>query len=106
MRDVRTVYNVLFQYRKLGESIIEFGAEVAVDRTKGETELERRAVRLAKYLRYYGLACLQANLNFLVEVIAQDMRFLTETAFRTRRYVSCFQSMISNLFIVLFMINC
>ncbi len=83
--DVRTVYNVLYQYRKLGESIIELGKDIAEERTNEENDLENRAVRIAKFLRYYSFVCLQQKLVFLVEVISQDIRVMCEVAFQVNR---------------------
>jgi hypothetical protein len=87
INDVRTVYNVLFQYRKLGEFIIIYGNEIASAEATEENELENRAIRIAKFMRYYSFACLGQKLIFLVEVISQDIRILCETAFDKNRYL-------------------
>jgi hypothetical protein len=50
--DVRTVYNVLYQYRQLGEWIITYGKEIADSKAKEENDLELRAVKIAKFMRY------------------------------------------------------
>lgn len=76
LNEVRTVYNVLYQYRKLAEFIIEYGKEMSDEKAKvdalisfmdnimffgyylisgqEENELETRALKIAKFLRYYG----------------------------------------------------
>jgi hypothetical protein len=84
LSDVRTIYNVLFQYRLLGEFVISYGKEIAGDGTD-ENEVEIRAIKIAKFMRYYSFACLQTKLLFLVEVIAHDIRSLCETAFHVNR---------------------
>ena len=83
--DVRTVYNVLFQYRKLAEVIILCGHEIGNTVPGEENALEQRALRIAKYMRYYSYLCLGKSLMFLVEVTAHDIRILCETAFRVKR---------------------
>lgn len=83
--EIRTVYNVLFQYRQLGEFIVKKAMEIPERDLTIEHPLEARAVRVAKFMRYYASICLQKNLFFLVEVIAHDIRVLCETAFRERR---------------------
>lgn len=83
--DVRTVYNVLFQYRQLGESIIIQATKNEAENESKAIELEGRAIKLAKYLRYYSSLANQQKVAFLVEVIAQDMRVLCETAFHENR---------------------
>jgi hypothetical protein len=89
LSDVRTVYNVLFQYRKLAEYVVIYGNEIASQESTEENELETRALRIAKFMRYYSFQCLNQKLIFLVEVISQDIRVLCETAFEENRYV-CF----------------
>ncbi|PRP80381.1 hypothetical protein PROFUN_11979 [Planoprotostelium fungivorum] len=79
--DVRTCYNVLFQYRKLGQQIVGISMESQNLHTSSkaaemfaESEIEKRAVRLTKYLRFYGSVAAQMGVIFLVEVIAHDIR--------------------------------
>jgi hypothetical protein len=79
---VHTVYIVLFQYRKLAESLIVFGKELKRDRTKYAlgASLEDRVLQIAKYMRYYSVEVMNRKLYFLVEVIAHDIRNLCELA--------------------------
>lgn len=55
--DTRTVYNLLYQYRLLAEFIIDHckkqRTRKALD-SSVKSELESRAVKIAKYLRYYA----------------------------------------------------
>jgi hypothetical protein len=75
------VYNVLFQYRRLGEWIIGYGKEIADAKATEEHDLEVRALRIAKFMRYYSFICLQMKQLFLVEVISHDIRSMIEKAF-------------------------
>ncbi|MCS6798765.1 MAG: DUF2254 domain-containing protein [Myxococcota bacterium] len=67
-RDVRTAYNVLNQYRLLGEA--------ALAHDEG-----RRAVAIARYFKYYGLLAYGARLPFVLETVAYDLCALAEAAF-------------------------
>ncbi len=79
---VHTVYIILFQYRKLGESLINYAKELKRDKTYYSigTSLEDRVLQIAKYMRYYSAEVFNRRLFFLVEVIAHDIRVLCETA--------------------------
>lgn len=83
--DVKTVYNILQQYRLLAEFIIKYGHDIGPENGKEENELELRGVRIAKFMRYYAFVALGMKIEFLVEVIAQDIRVLCETAFHWNR---------------------
>ena len=76
--DIRTAYNILHQYRQLGEFALEFSAE------RGEPDLADRARQIAGFMRYYGSLCYQRGLTFVTEVIAHDVGQLCEVAFRVR----------------------
>jgi hypothetical protein len=67
--DIRTAYNVLNQYRLVGESAIKRDASGA------------RALEIAKYFKYYGLLSFNAKLPFILETVAYDMCALIEFAF-------------------------
>ncbi len=67
--DIRTAYNVLNQYRLVGESAIRR------DPSGG------RALEIAKYFKYYGLLSFNAKLPFILETVAYDMCALIEFAF-------------------------
>jgi hypothetical protein len=76
LNDVRVMYNTLFQYRQL--------AELLLDRDRGSSkELTARALKIAKFIRYYGFIAFQKDLFFLVETVAQDLRIICETAIRS-----------------------
>ncbi len=66
-RDVRTAYNVLNQYRKLIESMIEHGqAKAACDGVK--------------HMKYYGLVSFDLDLHFVTETVAYDLSSLAQHA--------------------------
>lgn len=67
-RDVRTAYNVLNQYRLFAESML--------NRDGGA-----RALEIARYFKYYGLASFSAKLPFILETAAYDLCTLNELAF-------------------------
>jgi hypothetical protein len=67
VRDVRTTYNVLNQYRKLVESMLQLGNGKA-------------AVDGVKHMKYYGLVSLDMNLNFVAETVAYDVSALAQLA--------------------------
>jgi hypothetical protein len=66
-RDVRTVYNILNQYRKLLESLLRCGQH-------------RAALAGARHMKYYGLVGFEMNLNFVTETVAYDMSALAQLA--------------------------
>jgi hypothetical protein len=66
-RDVRTVYNILNQYRKLLESLLQCGQH-------------RAALVGARHMKYYGLVGFGMNLNFVTETVAYDMSALAQLA--------------------------
>lgn len=76
---IRIVYNILFQYRKLGEFLIHFS------QTTSNAEIELRAIRCAKFFRYYAGVSAMLGIEFLVETIAQDLRVFCETAYYYHR---------------------
>jgi hypothetical protein len=65
--DVRTVYNILNQYRKLLESLLQCGQH-------------RAALVGARHMKYYGLVGFGMNLNFVTETVAYDMSALAQLA--------------------------
>ncbi|MFT3921298.1 MAG: DUF2254 family protein [Myxococcales bacterium] len=67
--DIRTAYNVLNQYRLVGESAVRRDPSGA------------RAIEIAKYFKYYGLLSFNAKLPFILETVAYDMCALIEFAF-------------------------
>lgn len=79
---IHTVYIVLFQYRKLGESLINYAKELKKSNAHYMigTSLEERAIQISKYMRYYSSEVFNKKLFFLVEVIAHDIRVLCENA--------------------------
>jgi uncharacterized membrane protein len=70
-RDVRTAYNVLQQYRLLGERALRH-------------ESGGRAVEIGRYFKYYGLVGFHATLPFVLETVAYDLCALNEMAFDMR----------------------
>jgi hypothetical protein len=66
-RDVRTAYNVLNQYRKLGEALLAEGKHQA-------------AVDAVKHMKYYGLISFETDLSFVTETVAYDLGALAQLA--------------------------
>ncbi len=66
-RDVRTVYNVLNQYRKLVSSMLE----------QNQPEAARMGV---KHMKYYGLVGFEMGLDFVTETVGYDLSALAEHA--------------------------
>jgi hypothetical protein len=66
-KDVRTAYNVLNQYRKLGESMLREG------NAKAATETVR-------HMKYYGLLSFDMELSFVTETVAYDLSALAQLA--------------------------
>ncbi len=98
--DIRTAYNILHQYRQLGEVMLdracyyraqqrelaEKGEDAAHSKAiellkKKEDELERRVVQIAKHMRYYGGITFDRGMAFITGVVAYDMGSICETAF-------------------------
>lgn len=70
-RDVRTAYNVLHQYRLLGDAALQ-------------RNLGRFAVEVARYFKYYGQLAFNADLGFILETSAYDLCTLNEIAFNLK----------------------
>jgi hypothetical protein len=66
-RDVRTAYNILNQYRQLGESILRAG-------------WKEKITEVATYLKYYAHTSFTMKLPFVTETIAYDLCTLCELA--------------------------
>jgi hypothetical protein len=66
-RDVRTAYNVLNQYRKLGESMLREGNHQA-------------ALECVRHMKYYGLLGFEMELSFVTETVAYDLSAITHLA--------------------------
>jgi hypothetical protein len=79
--DIRTAYNILHQYRQLGESVLsahDDRADEAVD------ALHKRGLEIGRFMRYYSGIAVQKRLGFLTEVIAHDIGSLCAVAFHRR----------------------
>lgn len=70
-RQVRTAYNLLNQYRRLGEATIAADAGAL-------------AAEIAGYFRYYAQVALGKGLGFVAETVAHDLARLCEVAHRAR----------------------
>lgn len=81
--DIRTAYNILHQYRQLGEFVLQHSHDLASDRERRES-LEHRALQIARFLRYYSAVAYQKGMLFVTEVIAHDISALCELAFLRR----------------------
>ncbi len=66
-RDVRTTYNVMNQYRKLGEFMLLDGHHDA-------------ALECVRHIKYYGLVAFDMDLHFVTETVAHDMSTLAQLA--------------------------
>jgi hypothetical protein len=66
-RDVRSAYNVLNQYRKLGESMLREGDA-------------RAAAETVRHMKYYGLLSFDMELSFVTETVAYDLSALAQMA--------------------------
>ncbi|MEQ1490116.1 MAG: DUF2254 family protein [Terricaulis sp.] len=66
-RDVRTTYNVLNQYRKLGEYMLLHGHHTD-------------ALDCVRHMKYYGLVAFDMDLHFVTETVAHDMSTLAQLA--------------------------
>jgi hypothetical protein len=95
--DVRTLYNILHQYRQLGEMVLHEARDVKRKaRSKGELEqdqafrqageLEARVIECATRMRYYSSEAFKrgGGMIFIAGVIAHDIGTLTAEAFKTR----------------------
>jgi Predicted membrane protein (DUF2254) len=65
-RDIRSAVHVLYQYRLLGEALLQ------------RAELVRR---MAEHLKYYAHNSLRRGIYFIIDAIAYDLRVLIERAF-------------------------
>lgn len=98
--DTRTCYNILHQYRQLGEFVIEHTEtdprDLVLDQPMSMTstltftagapagdlsELERRGLEIARYMRYYSGIAFGRGMPFITEVIAHDVGALCAWAF-------------------------
>ncbi|MBL8545316.1 MAG: DUF2254 domain-containing protein [Hyphomonadaceae bacterium] len=66
-RDVRTTYNVMNQYRKLGEFMLLDGHH-------------QDALDCVRHMKYYGLVAFDMDLTFVTETVAYDMSTLAQIA--------------------------
>jgi hypothetical protein len=76
--DIRTAYNILHQYRQLGELVLTHEPGAKPEHVRN---LEQRAVQIAKFMRYYSAIAYQRGLVFVTEVIAHDVGTLCAQAF-------------------------
>jgi hypothetical protein len=100
-KDIRTCFNILHQYRQLGESVIEHrdtNPDDVIDQPMSMTStltvstgapagdlsaLEERGLRIARHMRTYSGLAFERNMAFITEVIAHDVAQLCATAFRS-----------------------
>lgn len=75
--DIRTAYNILHQYRQLGEFVLAH----EVHEPDARKKLQHRGLQIAKFMRYYSSISYQRGMPFIAEVIAHDIGTLTERAF-------------------------
>jgi hypothetical protein len=70
-RDVRSAYNLMNEYRLLGEAMIE----------RGRVE---EVVHIAEHMKFYGQLAFGANIAFILESAAYDLCGLLEFAYRNK----------------------
>jgi hypothetical protein len=66
-QDVRTAYNVLNQYRLLGEDLLAAGRE-------------KELLEVAEHIKYYGQLAFQTGISFVTVTAAYDLCALNEAA--------------------------
>ncbi|MCA9658791.1 MAG: DUF2254 domain-containing protein, partial [Myxococcales bacterium] len=81
-KDIRTAYNILHQYRQLGEVVLMHANHPGIAPEGREMDLEQRTVDIARFMRYYSAISFQRGMAFLTEVIAHDIGTLCGYAFR------------------------
>jgi hypothetical protein len=80
-KDIRTAYNILHQYRQLGEFVLAFSHEHPRSVVGDPAVLEKRGGEIAGYMRYYSGIAFGRGLAFLTEVIAHDVGTMCAVAF-------------------------
>ncbi len=66
-QDVRTAYSVIYQYRLLAQSLLDYRSGAY-------------SVEIARHFHYYGLLSYNAKLPFILETVAYDLCSLIESA--------------------------
>lgn len=80
--DIRTAYNILHQYRQLGETVLEIGKRAKPSAIDKDKTLADRAIEIAHRMRYYSGVSFQRGMAFIAEVIAHDIGTMCERAFQ------------------------
>lgn len=76
-KDIRTAYNILHQYRQLGETVLAGDPDSSPDLKR---KLQHRALQVARFMRYYSSVSYSRGMPFISEVIAHDIGTLCEQA--------------------------
>ncbi|MEM6292359.1 MAG: DUF2254 family protein [Myxococcota bacterium] len=76
-KDIRTAYNILHQYRQLGESVLAGDPDASPELRR---KLQHRALQIARFMRYYSSVSYSRGMPFISEVIAHDIGTLCEQA--------------------------
>ncbi len=79
--DIRTAYNILHQYRQLGEALLNESAKRHEEGSADAELVESRGVEITRFMRYYSGIAFGRGMSFITEVIAYDVGTLTELAF-------------------------
>jgi hypothetical protein len=82
-RDVRTAYNVLNQYRQLGEALL--GAPGSVEPSSASPDVraawaQQTVAEIARHFKYYARLAHGSGLGFVTETAAYDLCALCESA--------------------------
>ncbi len=76
-KDIRTAYNILHQYRQLGETVLAGDPDSSPELKR---KLQHRALQIARFMRYYSSVSYSRGMPFISEVIAHDIGILCERA--------------------------
>ncbi len=76
-KDIRTAYNILHQYRQLGETVLAGDPDASPELRR---KLQHRALQVARFMRYYSSISYARGMPFISEVIAHDIGTLCEQA--------------------------
>jgi hypothetical protein len=89
-RDVRVMFNVIYQYTQLAQNILqitELGGSASLSEADAAADqalvkqIHQRVVRIALFFVYYSNICLERELSFISQVFAFDLCTLCTTAF-------------------------
>ncbi|KAL0251328.1 hypothetical protein GEMRC1_000541 [Eukaryota sp. GEM-RC1] len=101
-KDLRSISNVLFEYRNLGSKTLFISSRLhhqlnvrpnLKDSFFLPDMLDSKVVTIGQFLRYYSIVCLESDIGTVSEVIAHDCGYLVAEAFKLRR--SCHDDLLA-----------